>query len=284
VQALGIDVGVRKGLDLVVLDGRLRPMERYRRVDLTDLGSRLGELRPDVVAIDSPPGWARAGRSRSTERELRLFGIQSYGTPTEDRGIDHPFYEWMRIGFEVFRIAARSGYRRFAGGTPRNSAMEVFPHASAVVLAGCLPPRGVRKAAWRAGVLRDAGVRGDDLRSPDQVDAALGALTGLVALRGRCTTLGDPREGVIALPARVLPPRPYRRCAEPPRRDHQQPRLPRTSPCACGDPSCDKLTSREFAPGHDARRKSILWRLARAGNDATDELRRRRWELPPEMR
>jgi predicted nuclease with RNAse H fold len=228
VRALGVDVGVRKGLDLVVLDGRLRPRERYQRVDLSDLGSHLGELRPDVVAIDSPPGWARAGRSRSTERELRLFGIQSYGTPTEDRGIDHPFYEWMRIGFEVFRIAARSGYRRFAGGTPRNGAMEVFPHASAVVLAGCLPPRGVRKAAWRAGVLRDAGVRG--LRSPDQVDAALAALTGLYALRGFRSTVGDPLEGVIVLPTRTLPSGPYTRCdpsrvltatgREGPRREH----------------------------------------------------------------
>jgi hypothetical protein len=56
------------------------------------------------------------------------------------------------------------------------------------------------------------------------------------------------------------------------------------SPCACGDPACDRLTSREFAPGHDARRKSMLWSLAREGQEAVDELRRRGWELPPEMR
>jgi len=41
---------------------------------------------------------------------------------------------------------------------------------------------------------------------------------------------------------------------------------------------------REFAPGHDAKRKSALWKLARTGQDAIDELRRRRWELPPEIR
>jgi hypothetical protein len=44
------------------------------------------------------------------------------------------------------------------------------------------------------------------------------------------------------------------------------------------------MTFREFAPGHDAKRKSLLWSLAREGLDAADELRRRGWELPPEMR
>ena len=259
-RALGIDVGVRKGLDLVLLaDGAGEPAATYRSVPVDSLGPLMEEARPDVVAIDSPPGWASTGRSRGTEREIRVFGIQSYGTPNADRGDHHPFYEWMQVGFEV------------------------FPHASAVVLAGCLPPRGSRKAAWRASVLRAAGVPVDGLRSPDLIDAALAALTGLRALAGRSCALGDPREGVIVLPARTMPARPYRRCAEPavPRR---QPHLPRMSPCACGDPSCERLTSREFAPGHDARRKYMLWALARQGHEAAEELRRRGWELPPEMR
>jgi hypothetical protein len=54
--------------------------------------------------------------------------------------------------------------------------------------------------------------------------------------------------------------------------------------CGCGDPSCSALTAREFAPGHDAKRKSALWALARSGEVAIDELKRRRWTLPPEMR
>jgi hypothetical protein len=54
--------------------------------------------------------------------------------------------------------------------------------------------------------------------------------------------------------------------------------------CGCGDPSCTALTAREFAPGHDAKRKSTLWALARSGEVAIDELKRRRWTLPPEMR
>jgi len=39
-----------------------------------------------------------------------------------------------------------------------------------------------------------------------------------------------------------------------------------------------------FAPGHDAKRKSALWARARQGQHAVDELRRRKWAIPPEMR
>jgi len=216
VRALGIDVGVTKGLDVVVLkDGVAGPVAAHRHVEVAALAGLIDGAGPDVVAIDSPPAWAGEGRSRRTEREIRLFGIQSYGTPTADRGIEHPFYGWMRVGFEVFRIAERAGFPRYRGGPATGTALEVFPHASAVVLAGCLPPRGVRKATWRASVLRAGGVKVDNLRSLDQIDAALAALTGLHALAGRSSALGDPREGVIVLPARTLPERPYPRCDQP---------------------------------------------------------------------
>jgi predicted nuclease with RNAse H fold len=291
VRSLGIDVGVRKGLDLVVLErDRLEP-RAWRvpvrtgdgRIRIPELGPAIRDAKPDVVAIDSPPGWARRGSSRQTEREIRHFGIQSYGTPTRDRGIDHAFYEWMRVGFEAFRVAERCGYPRFGRGEVRGSAIEVFPHATAVVLAGCLPPQGSSKRLWRMRVLRGAGVGLDGLRSTDQVDATLAALTGLYALAGRTTALGDPTEGVIVLPARTLPSRPFRRCRTEGSLE-SQPRLRGMSPCACGDPACTRLTAREFAPGHDAKRKSALWTAAREGHDALDELRRRGWELPPEMR
>src|SRR5207302_1381491 len=144
-------------------------------------------------------------------------------------------------------------------GRARNTAMEVFPHASAVVLAGCLPPPGSRKREWRSTVLAAEGVDVRGLRSADQVDAALAALTGVRALQGRFSALGDPREGVIVLPANRLPPGAYRRCAEA-SRPEGQPHLPGLSPCRCGDPSCGELTGSEFARGHDAKRKSLLWR------------------------
>ena len=39
----------------------------------------------------------------------------------------------------------------------------------------------------------------------------------------------------------------------------------------------------EFAKGHDAKRKSLLWQRAREGQDAIEELGRRGWAAPPEV-
>jgi predicted nuclease with RNAse H fold len=281
VRALGIDVGVRKGLDLVLLeDGSV--VETERRIHVDELPGLVSELGPDVVAIDAPPAWASGGRSRLTERELRWFGIQCFNTPSDDRLADHPFYEWMTVGFAVFRVLETS-FPRYRGGSVKGTAIEVFPHATAVVLAGCLPPKGVAPHAWRREVLRAHGIEPRALRSADQVDAALAALTGRYALERRFSAPGDPREGQIVLPAIALPAHPYRRgVAAPPAGG--QPSLPGMSACACGDPSCAAMTAREFARGHDAKRKSSLWTLARSGQEAVDELRRRGWALPPEMR
>ena len=108
--------------------------------------------------------------------------------------------------------------------------------------------------AWRREVLRSHAVDASALRSADQVDAALAALTGLFALERRFSAPGDPRRARSSFP----PPRsarPYRR-ATAPAKERQQPSLPGLAACACGDPSCTALTGREFAPGHDAKRKS----------------------------
>jgi predicted nuclease with RNAse H fold len=282
VRALGIDVGVRKGLDLVVLDEDRSVIDTARRVTLAELARVVGDLGPDVVAIDAPPSWATTGRSRLTERELRWFGIQSFNTPSDPRMAEHPFYEWMNVGFEVFR-AIEASFPRYRAGSVKGTAIEVFPHATAVVLAGCLPPKGVTLHGWRRAVLDAQGVDVRALRSADQVDASLAALTGQYALARRFSAPGDPREGQIVLPAATLPAHPFRRGVLATRGDGQ-PALPGMTACGCGDPSCSALTAREFAPGHDAKRKSALWALARSGQVAVDELKRRRWTLPPEMR
>jgi len=283
VRALGIDVGARKRFDLVLLDDGRAPIERRRRVEPSELDELIDGWAPDVIAVDAPPQWGlHAGGSRLTERELRRFGIQSFGTPSDPRKAENAFYEWMTVGFSAYEAAARCGYKRYAGGRANGTAMEVFPHATAVVLSGCLPARGTRKRDFRRSVLRSHGVRVDELRSMDQVDAALAALTGLLALQGSRFARGDPREGVIVLPARSLPPPPYRRCTEPSPAD-EQPHLPGLTPCACGEPGCKRMTASEFARGHDAKRKAILWATARVGDEAVRELRRRGWALPPEM-
>lgn len=281
-RALGIDVGVAKGLDLVLLDADRTVLDTARHVSVDDLHKLVPDFGPDVVGIDAPPAWAANGRSRLTERELRWFGIQCFNTPSDPKMAEHPFYEWMTIGFRAFDAIAE-GFPRYRTGSVRGSAIEVFPHATAVVLSGFLPPKGMTPHAWRRGILRSNGVDAGAMRSADQVDAALAALTGLFALERRFSAPGDPREGQIVVPSATLPARPYRRATIAPD-EREQPSLPGLSACACGDPSCTSLTGREFAPGHDAKRKSALWALARQGQDAVDELRRRRWAVPPEMR
>lgn len=281
-RSLGIDVGVRKGLDLLLLDERRTVLEAHRRIHVDDLATVVADMVPDVVAIDAPPSWASTGRSRLTERELRWFGIQCFNTPSDHRMAEHPFYEWMTVGFAVFR-AVEGSFPRYRAGSVRGTSIEVFPHASAVVLAGCLPPVGLPVHRWRRQVLRDSRVDAGALRSADQVDAALAALTGLLALERRFSAPGDPGEGRIVLPAASLPAHPYRRAGVPAAAT-PQPALPGLGACGCGDPACTALTAREFAPGHDAKRKSMLWKLARQGHEAVDELRRRGWSLPTEIR
>jgi predicted nuclease with RNAse H fold len=283
VLALGIDVGVGKGLDLVALDERRMPVHVLPKVSLEQVADSIRELEPDVIAIDAPPAWAREGRSRLTERILAERNIRTFATPTRTRGKGNPFYDWMEVGFRVFRAAARVGFPRYTAGDPHGTAIEVFPHASATVLGGFLRPKTIGKKAWREGILVAQGVRTDRLTSMDLIDAGLCALSGLLALQGKRFAPGDPKEGVIVLPVVTLPARPF----APFRPDTTMAPVPETSTlfryCGCGAPRCQELTRGEFAPGHDAKRKSMLWRLARDGRDAVDELRRRGWKMPPEI-
>ena len=210
-RALGIDVGVRKGLDLVGLGEDLTPQLMVRHASLHALEEALQE-RPEVIAIDSPPAWARAGyRSREAERCIARAGIHCYATPSAERGELNRFYEWMKVGFSVFRSVGALGYRRYGEGEVRGTAIEIFPHGSAVALAETLGPAGRTKVWWRRSILADRGVEVGGLRGPDQVDAALAALTGILALQGRFCGVGDPGEGVIVLPVPSLPERRYSR-------------------------------------------------------------------------
>lgn len=282
-SSLGIDVSERRGLDVVLLDGAAPPLVRSR-VEVEDLGALVAELTPAVVAVDAPSAWGVSGGSRVCEQHLRRVAIQSYGTPADPERREHRFYSWMKVGVRVYEVLREAGYPTYRGGAVRGTAAEVFPHATSVVLAGCLPPAPLSRAGrreWRTEVLARAGVATAALRTADAVDAALAALTGVLALRGDFVALGRLEDGFLVVPA-PFSAEPYRPCPATP--DDAQARLPGLSPCACGEPACRALTQQEFAPGHDAKRKTLLWQRARAGRDAIEELDRRAWELPPEMR
>ena len=82
-RSLGIDVGgSRKKLDLVLLDERRQPFPVLSRVAVEELPRLIEELRPDVVAIDSPPDWGQEGMaSRETERQLAMPRLAMPGKP-----------------------------------------------------------------------------------------------------------------------------------------------------------------------------------------------------------
>jgi predicted nuclease with RNAse H fold len=277
VRSLGIDVGVGKGLDIVLMDERRTPSVVLSRAGLDDVERLVREYTPSIVAIDSPPTWARGGKSRVTENELARLNIHAFRTPSVEHA-EHPRFDWMRKGMEVFALVGKLGYPVAAGKPYRGRAIEVFPHATAAVLAGCLPPRGERKRQWRERVLRLQKVRTEELSTIDRLDAALAALTGLLVLDGHESHLGDPAEGVIVIPSSALAP------------IYRPGTIARDDPatlfawCVCGEPGCNRQVpaGTEFAPGHDAKRKYRLWRQVRDGDSSRDELRRRGWELPPE--
>src|SRR5580704_13588132 len=113
--AVGVDVAEeRKGIDLVALDASRCVLECGQRLTVSDVVRIVThELHPDVVCIDSPSGWSTSGRSRLAERQLAAVGIQSFRTGA-DPG-PHPFYAWMRVGFEIFS-ALRDTYPLYRGG------------------------------------------------------------------------------------------------------------------------------------------------------------------------
>ena len=198
-RALGVDVGVRKGCHAVLLDGR-RVERRESAITPEQLGQLLEREQPDVVAIDAPSSFAMHGRSRAAERDLSARGIRLFFTPAAEIAREHPFYSWMHVGMACFGEACRAGY-----DTTR--ALEVFPHASAVVIRGTLPPIRSSKVRRRRAVLESVGVDATVLRNVDEVDAALAAVTGAIAAEGGGCAVGDPDEGLITVPTRVLLPR-----------------------------------------------------------------------------
>ena len=203
--AVGVDVSATRGLDVVALAARGRVVPPVlRRVVADELDTVLRKLAPDVVAIDSPPAWGIAGRSRACERAVRALGMGIFSTPSDPAVFAHPFYAWMVAGHAAFAAARRAGYPLYASGDRvRGHALEVFPHATGVRLGGA--PASGPKRLWRRVVLERWGIDTSLLRSVDALDAALAALTGLLALSGRTDDLGD-ETGVIVVPAEGFEP------------------------------------------------------------------------------
>lgn len=189
--ALGVDVGLRN-LDVVRLVDR---EIEHRRVVPDAFAALLDEWHPAIVGIDSPAGWAATGAARASEAALNAAGIRCFRTPTEDRATSS-FYDWVRTGHRAFADCAAHGL--VVGRT----AIEVFPHATALALLGApyATKRTVDKRAARLAALERAGISVPERWSIDAIDATLAAYTAQEALAGRAVAYGDEDEGQVFVP------------------------------------------------------------------------------------
>jgi predicted nuclease with RNAse H fold len=278
---MGIDVAVARGLDIVVLDDSLRVAFGPTTLRGADLADLIRRTEPHVIAIDSPPYWGSSGKSRPVERQLQALGISIFPTPAAE--FARSLHSWMKTGFDVFKVAGDLDYPLYTGGAPSAcNAIEVFPHASAVVLRGSLAPVGLAKSVWRRAVLEAAAIDCSDMRTTDHLDAALAALTGLKFLTGDFSFVGTPGEAVLVLPIGGMPTTRYARdqgaAISRTLSPHavRRPLVDETGhPCGCG---CGAPARRRYLPGHDAKHKSRLLGEMRAGStSAADELQRLGW-------
>lgn len=255
--AVGIDVGLLagRGLDLVALDVSRKVLHTARHLrDLDELARIVETIAPDVVCIDSPSQWTDQGRRRPAEQELTSRGINLYATPSEDHA--GSFHSWRRDGFKVYGALA-DRYPRYTGGEVRGKAAEYYPHASAVALMGRIGAFA-DKAQIRRKLLAEHGVDTEQLMGLDQVDAALGALTGLIALEGRHSWVGDGSDAML-LPVQMLAERYSRDETSAPGPIASNPADGRIASdaicaaCVCGCGNVPAGRHSRFMPGHDHR-------------------------------
>ncbi|HVP01407.1 MAG TPA: DUF429 domain-containing protein [Solirubrobacteraceae bacterium] len=190
---LGVDVGgLRKGLDVAVVDGR-QLVRHERRCTVADVVEIACEETPDAIGVDAPCDCAAPGeRSRPGERALSREVCAIRFTP-DARTVagGGPYYEWVRHGLELHRAL-----RRALPGVPT---VEVFPTASWTILAG---PRLTRsRASWSRDALAELGLADVPERtSQDLRDAIAAALTAQLSAEGRAASYGP-----IVVPLRSRP-------------------------------------------------------------------------------
>ncbi|WP_429361904.1 DUF429 domain-containing protein [Paraburkholderia sp. MM5496-R1] len=87
------------------------------------------------------------------------------------------------------------------GEIGRQVGFETFPHAITCALIRNAVASAKRKRTQRREILDHAGIDATSLRSIDEVDAALCALTASFLLEGRVVAYGDELGGFIIVPA-----------------------------------------------------------------------------------
>ncbi|MCX5537948.1 DUF429 domain-containing protein [Paraburkholderia sp. CNPSo 3076] len=199
----GIDVGGdKKGCHLVILEGSraFRPADTKTPQEMLQACLEYGV---QAVGIDAPCQWGVEGEGRRAERELARQRIFSFATPTRKRADENPgrFYRWMFNGEVIYQVFTSDfpllSSRDFQGG---RVSFETFPHAVTCALRGKEGTSAKEKRRQRPEVLESAMIDASGLKSIDDFDAALCALTARYLVEGRSYAYGDVEGGYIHVP------------------------------------------------------------------------------------
>ncbi|WP_342052398.1 MULTISPECIES: DUF429 domain-containing protein [unclassified Cupriavidus] len=203
----GIDVGdLNKGFHLVILRER-EIVCAPRSKDAADLLSVCIEHDVRLVGIDAPCQWSVGTAGRKAEKEMMKEQIFCFSTPTEEKaqlGRDG-FYGWMLNGRRVFDLFAPHYPLMVEAYTDKPGVFETFPHAITCALLGTDTASAKKKRAQRRDILERSGIDTSSLRTIDDLDAALCALTAQLHLEGRSRAYGDAEGGYIVVPNFRLP-------------------------------------------------------------------------------
>jgi predicted nuclease with RNAse H fold len=204
----GIDIGGdRKGNHLVVLRGTQIVCNLSQEAPEHML-ERCLHFEVAAVGIDAPCLWRVGEAGRQAEKELAKRRIYSFATPTRELAMASKsgFYGWMFNGERVYQaFVPHFPLFNNDGEIGDRVSFETFPHAITSALLRTEVASAKRKRTQRREILEDAGIETASLRSIDEVDAALCALTANFLLEGRVVAYGDEFGGFIVVPAPTAP-------------------------------------------------------------------------------
>lgn len=200
----GIDIGGdTKGNHLVILRGT-EIVCNVHKESLEQMLEKCLQFAVAAVGIDAPSQWRIGEAGRHAERALAQQRIFSFATPTRELAMasQSGFYGWMFNGERVYTAFAPH-FPLYIHGAEREGRVcfETFPHAITCALLKNEAASAKKKRTQRRQILDDAGIETALLKSIDEVDAALCALTANFLSEGRVVAHGDEAGGFIIVPA-----------------------------------------------------------------------------------
>lgn len=229
IKFFGIDVHLSR-FTAACLDENLR-IQFIDDFTMSELIERNISVSPEIIGVDAPMGLniglmddeqyrkklgLKSDKHRNkkvSEYELTKRGIFLYPSPKSMDEITG-WKSWMGTGFQLYEELKKLGY--WAVNTkksPEKVMVEVFPHASFTTLAGRLLENKstVTGMKERIQILEKIGISG--IREymtgskhiiGDRLDALAAAYTAFSVWNGNASLIGEPKEGIIALPVKEL--------------------------------------------------------------------------------